>query len=97
MVVNGSVRVTIIEQVELTESKHEEKNLMSEDFPFYPSYKPDEIIFVKVKIKEELGESTKEYKVIDIRHSIHQILIPGKPYHKEFTYPRLDVYVRKVI
>lgn len=97
MVVNGTVNVTIIEQIDVLHDKHEESTLMNDVFPFYPSYKPDEIIFVRVKIKGELGESIKEYKIIDIRHSVHQLLDGTKPFYKELTYLHLDVYVRKVI
>jgi hypothetical protein len=98
MVANNGVHISIVELVETTEDKHHQEQIMSEDFPFYPSYKEGETLFLRttVKGKPDENKSLTQYVIVYVHHSIHQHISPTSSFAKCTSFINVEVYIRKV-
>lgn len=98
MVGNGKVNVSIIELIKTTEDEHHQEKIMGEDYPFYPTYKAGEILFLRTTVKgvPDKNKSLTQYRIVDIHHSIHQHFNSGSTLAPVITFVNLEVYVRKI-
>jgi hypothetical protein len=98
MVSNSAVHVHFIELVKTTDTEHVENKILSDLYPFYPSYKDGEQVFLHIIDEDKIDGGLKltPFRVVDVVHSVRQ---SQKKYPKSnlyVTYLTLDVYLRKL-
>lgn len=93
--VKNHVQVSFIELIETIGVIHHEEQIMSETFPFYPTYCEGNTIFLNIIRKGEVDPSLPltPYKIVEVHHLLRLI---EPRYETGTAIPSMVVYLRKI-
>lgn len=96
--IQKNIRVAFIELVETTEFKHEEEQIFGETYPFYPTYKAGDTLFIEITERGKINPPLKltQYRIIDVHHVLSARRVDQSKYADVDTFAKLTVYLRKL-
>ena len=95
--VKQSVMVSFIERMVNIDDEQIEKEILSESFPFYPSYNEGETIFIKSTEKGVIDPliPLTRYRIIEVHHSITLHKKRTGEFEETVGSTSLEIYLRK--